>query len=81
MACIKAPNVLPPAFPAGISLPTLTLPTVPGLGLCCKLILPFPTIPNLPAIPIPAAALAAVNAIFQQVNAALDAVSFKCPLD
>ena len=81
MACIKAPNVLPPALPAGISLPAISLPVPGTVGLCCKLVLPFPSSIGLPAIPIPGAAIALVNTIFQQVNAALDAASFSCPLD
>ena len=81
MACIKGPTVFPPVFPPGISLPTITLPVPPTVGLCCYLPLPFPSSISLPSIPIPASALAPIMAIFDQINAALDAVQFSCPLE
>lgn len=82
MACIKGPNIVAPVLPAGISISAPKLPMLPTIGLCCKLPLPFPSIPNgLISLPLPGAIVSALNQTMEAVHAALDAVQFSCPAD
>jgi len=86
--CLKLPPYPnPPALPSGISIPLPTLPSLPNIGLCCKINLPTSllTPPTWPAsIPIPFAAISIfVTATFTAVKAYLDALeaAVACPLE
>lgn len=84
--CLKAPPVPPlPPLPTGVSIPVFTPPTLPDLGLCCKI--PIPPVP-IPAIAItiafPAAVIATLNTIAKGVQAYYDqytTLTIKCPFE
>lgn len=82
MACLKAPVPPIPVLPSGITLPIFVPPTLPDLGLCCKLPLPAFPIPAI-ALPIafPAAAIATVNGFLLAMQSYFDLLQVSCPLE
>jgi hypothetical protein len=83
MACIAAPPLpLPPPLPAGVTIPIYTPPTLPNLGLCCKIILPSIPLPfQTLTIPFPAAIVTALNGYIAAIQAYYDGISASCPLE
>lgn len=86
MSCLKLP--LPPPLPpltGGISIPVFAIGGAVSANLCCQFnFAAYISTPNLPPIPIPGAILAPINAaiaVYDEVLAALDLISFDCPLD
>ncbi len=85
MSCVTlpAPPPLPP-LPAGFGLPGFTPPVIPGVNLCCKINPPPIPIPNIPGIPLNAAAMEVFTNAILLVDAVIDAidtVNLSCPLD
>jgi hypothetical protein len=86
MSCIKLSPPPLPTISGGVSIPVPTLPDFSGgVDLCCKInVALFVTLPNVLPIPFLGAALDALDAYIATADAylaAVDLISFSCPLD
>jgi hypothetical protein len=82
--CLALPPFpTPPPLPPGMSVPTFSPPSLPSVGLCCKIqVPPFGALPiPMPTLPIafPAAVIAAYAALIADLQNVYDAVAIPCP--
>ena len=82
MPCLSAsPPPLPP-LPPGISLVIFTPPTLPNVGLCCKLPIPnYPLpIPVVLSATLPGGLISTYNAFAKAIRQWFDSLQVSCPL-
>lgn len=82
MACLELPATPFPTLPGGLTLGAAMPGTVLDPALCCKL-LPFPVVvpPVALGVSLSPVIVAALNTALTALNAYMDALPIKCPIE